>query len=61
VITVPTLVLFGAEDPHRILLDGQEHRFEAEHRVELVPGARHFIHREQPDRVNRLLQEWIGT
>jgi pimeloyl-ACP methyl ester carboxylesterase len=58
-IEVPTLVVFGTDDPHHILVAGQEQFFAGEHRVELVQGARHFVHREQPEVVTRLVEQWV--
>jgi pimeloyl-ACP methyl ester carboxylesterase len=63
-IEVPTLVVFGADDPHQVLVVGQEQFFAGEHRLELVEGARHFVHREQPEVVTRLIDRWasrVGT
>lgn len=58
-ITVPTLAVFGSADPHHVLVGGQEQWFDAEHRLELVDGARHFVQREQPRHLNALLLDWL--
>jgi pimeloyl-ACP methyl ester carboxylesterase len=58
--TVPTLTIFGDQDPPRELSAG-EHVHYAEYRFELVEGAGHFVHRERPNEVNRLLLEWFGS
>lgn len=60
-IAVPTLVVFGSDDPHHVLAAGQERWFRSDHRLELVEGARHFVHREQPQRFNDLLVDWVGA
>ena len=58
-IAVPTLTIFGDHDPPRELSEGQDVHFSAGHRLEIVEGAGHFVHREQPDTVNRLVLDWI--
>jgi pimeloyl-ACP methyl ester carboxylesterase len=60
-ISVPTLTIFGDADPPRELSEGEHVHFTAEYRFELVEGAGHFVHRERPDEVNRLLLEWLGS
>jgi pimeloyl-ACP methyl ester carboxylesterase len=59
--TVPTLAIFGEADPPRELSAEEHIHFAAEYRQEIVPGAGHFVHREQPDRVNSLLLEWLAA
>jgi pimeloyl-ACP methyl ester carboxylesterase len=58
-ISVPTLAIFGGADPPRELSKGENVHFDADYRFELVPGAGHFVHRERPDEVNRLLLDWF--
>lgn len=61
-ITVPSLVVFGGNDPHQRLAEGQEVHFTGEYRFELVDGARHFVQRERPAELSALLLEWpAGT
>jgi pimeloyl-ACP methyl ester carboxylesterase len=60
-ISVPSLVVFGSGDPHAALVEGQERWFTAEHRVELIHGARHFVHRERAEEFNRLLLDWLDA
>lgn len=59
--TVPTLAIFGEADPPRALSADEHVHFTSEYRLEIVPKAGHFVHREQPDHVNRLLLEWFGA
>lgn len=58
-IPVPTLALCGSDDLRAELMTDQSKYFTGEYRFELVPGAGHFLHREQPADVNRLLLEWL--
>lgn len=55
--TVPTLVIFGAEDPARV--EVEEAQFTGGVRYESVAGAGHFVHRDRPDDVSRLLLDWL--
>jgi pimeloyl-ACP methyl ester carboxylesterase len=59
-ITVPTLALCGGDDLRADLMADQAEHFAGEYRFELVPGAGHFLHREKPEDVNRLLLAWLG-
>jgi pimeloyl-ACP methyl ester carboxylesterase len=60
-ITVPTLALCGGDDLRAELMADQAQYFTGEYRFELVAGAGHFLHREKPAEVNRLLIDWLGT
>lgn len=59
-IPVPTLALCGADDLRAELMTNQAQYFSGEYRFELVTGAGHFLHREQPALVSRLLLDWLG-
>jgi pimeloyl-ACP methyl ester carboxylesterase len=39
---------------------GQAQYFGSEYRFELVAGAGHSLHREQPAEVTRLILDWLG-
>ena len=62
--TVPTLVVHGAEDrcldrrlfEHAVVEDD----FPGGVRREMMPGAAHFLHLEQPDEVHRLVLDWLN-
>jgi len=59
-IKVPTLALCGADDLRAELMTDQTEYFTGEYQFELVPNTGHFLHREQPDHVNRLVLDWLG-
>lgn len=60
---VPTLVAFGGEDGclGAEFVHAGDAMFTGEYRVEVVPGCGHFLHRERPDEVTRLILRWIGA
>jgi pimeloyl-ACP methyl ester carboxylesterase len=58
---VPTLAVFGAEDPPRKLSKDEYVNFDAEYRLVIIEGAGHFTHREQPEQFNSLLLEWLSA
>ena len=59
-ITVPTLALCGADDLRAELMTDQAQYFSGEYCFDLVTGAGHFLHREQPAQVTRLVLDWLG-
>jgi pimeloyl-ACP methyl ester carboxylesterase len=59
-IRVPTLVLCGSRDMRREMLEPQRRFFAGEYAWATVDGAGHFLHREQPDEVNRRILGWLS-
>lgn len=59
-IAVPTLALCGSVDPRAELMQDQAMFFTGEYRYEVVTEAGHFLHREQPAAVNRLILDWLS-
>ena len=59
-ITVPTLALCGGDDMRAELMTDQAKHFSGEYRYEVVAGAGHFLHREKPAEVTRLVLDWLG-
>ena len=60
-LEVPTLVIWGERDP--ALLVGLTRGLEEwipDMRLEVLPGAGHWVPYEQPDEVNRLIREFVG-
>jgi pimeloyl-ACP methyl ester carboxylesterase len=59
-ITVPTRVLCGAHDMRGQMLARQGDLFAAPYDWQIVDGAGHFLHREQPAAVNALIIDWLA-
>ena len=59
-ISVPTLALCGADDLRAELMKDQSQYFSGEYRFELVDDAGHFLHREKPAQVSRLILDWLA-
>ena len=62
IVRVPTLVIWGERD-HALLtgnLDGLE-RFVPDLTIERIPDGSHWVVNEQPERVNRLIRDFLGS
>ena len=58
---VPTLSIWGGDDPARVTAEGEEVSFTGPYRREVVERSAHFVHREEPDAVSRLILDWFAT
>ena len=58
-IEVPTLALCGREDLRAELMLEQAQYFTNEYDFQLVDNAGHFLHREQPEVVTKLIIDWL--
>jgi pimeloyl-ACP methyl ester carboxylesterase len=59
-IRVPTLALCGSDDLREELMLDQGQHFAGEYHYRSVADAGHFLHREKPEQVTRLIVEWLG-
>jgi pimeloyl-ACP methyl ester carboxylesterase len=59
IIPVPTRVLCGSRDMRKEMLEGQRRFFSGRYEWGTVDGAGHFLHREQPEAVNREIVAWL--
>lgn len=62
-IEVPTMMLQGADDGcmGAELVEGMEAFFPRGLRVEVVPGTGHFLHQEDPARINALILDFLRS
>ena len=59
-ISVPTLLIWGADDRETPLVDGRTlNDAIAGSRLEVIDGAGHFVHRDDPEKVAKLIGEFI--
>jgi len=59
-ITVPTRALCGAQDMRRHMLAAQRDLFTGPYEWDTVEDAGHFLHREQPEAINREIRTWLA-
>ncbi len=60
VIDVPTLLVFAANDDAIPLADGRQYRQLIKNsRLEIINDAGHFVHLDQPDKVESLVEEFL--
>lgn len=59
-IGVPTLLVFGRDDPLARFAPNHAPIFTGDFRVELIDDANHFLHRSRPEEFNRLVIDWLG-
>ena len=60
-IPVSTLALCGSDDLRGELMHDQAQYFCGEYSYQVVTGAGHFLHREKPAEVTRLMLDWLGA
>lgn len=58
-ISVPTLAICGADDIRGEVLAAQKQFFSGDYDYRIVPSCGHFLHREKPDEINRLIINWL--
>lgn len=59
-ITTPTLLIWGANDAETPLSDGKRLSKLIHHsKLKIISGAGHFIHKEKPQEVAKLIQEFL--
>jgi pimeloyl-ACP methyl ester carboxylesterase len=59
-ISVPTLALCGADDVRAEPMKGQSKYFSGPYRFEIVSDCGHFLHREKPADITRLVLDWLA-
>lgn len=60
-ITTPTLLIYGERDRATPVQYGEiYHRQIKGSKLEVVPGAEHFVHHDKPAEVQRLIEEFIS-
>ena len=60
-ISVSTLALCGSDDLRGELMHDQAQYFCGEYSYRVIAGAGHFLHREKPREVTRIMLEWLGA
>ncbi len=59
-ITVPTLLIYAADDDAIPLADGKQYNSLIKgSRLEVIPEAGHFVHLDQPQKVTGLIEEFL--
>lgn len=62
-INVPAMMIHGRDDGciGAETLDGMEKLFQKGLKIEIVPGAGHFVHQERPDHVNEMVVKFLKS
>jgi pimeloyl-ACP methyl ester carboxylesterase len=58
-ITIPTLAICGCRDIRGEVLEAQRTCFRGDYKTHIVEDCGHFLHREQPEQVNALIEQWL--
>jgi pimeloyl-ACP methyl ester carboxylesterase len=61
VTPVPMHAVFGDRDIKRHLAATQHELFAGPYRLSVVEGCGHFVHRERPEVLTRLILDWFAT
>jgi epoxide hydrolase 4 len=60
-VHIPTLIIWGAQDPYLVrALAPESAGWCDDARVEMIEEATHWVHTEEPERVNRLLLDFLA-
>lgn len=60
-LDVPTLLVYAADDRAIPVADGRQyHDLIQGSRLEIIPGAGHFVHNDEPERVAGLIKEFLA-
>lgn len=60
-IKLPVLLIFADQDKAVPLVDGRTyHKLIKNSRLEIIPGASHFLHLDEPVLVTKLIEEFLG-
>lgn len=62
IYNVPTLIVWGSEAEYFApsVLDGLTRYFPASLRLAAEPGAGHWVHHDEPERVNQEIRSWLA-
>ena len=58
--SVPTITIVGKNDPNGRNSETQAPLFTGPMEIAYVEGAGHFLHRDKPDDVSKLIIDWLG-
>lgn len=60
-INIPTLLIYGSDDQQTPLEDAKLlHKAIKNSRLEIIPGAGHFVHHEHPDQIGDLVEDFLS-
>jgi pimeloyl-ACP methyl ester carboxylesterase len=59
-IATPTLTVLGSDDPAKALAALQAPFFTGPMEISYVDGTAHFLHREKPNDVSKLIVDWLA-
>jgi len=60
-LTLPTLLIYGDQDENTPVTFGQQlHKAIQGSKIEIIPGAGHFVHIDQPEKVTKFVKDFLG-